>query len=284
MWFYKNINRNKKRKINKIEKKWKFNYIREDWTLISNTWFDYVYNFNESIWLWKVVLNDKINFINNNWILVSKWKLKVSKFYPWKMEQYNIPNNLFRISRLENLKSIIDLWILSRKLSRKYLEFENNSYNNIQDRRAQFWKYNLHEYVPLFFSKYPAMMYSTKIRENIFNQIILVFNWDLLLKKEVIFSDISLAYQDISENNIFDNLEKLKNIDFWIFEKKWWENDINIRKKKWAEVLVKKRIDFIWVKEIIYFDESKKEEIEWILKENGFNIKITYNNYEDYKW
>lgn len=277
----------KDRKIKKIERNWKFSYITEDGFLLSSFWFDYVYNFNEKVWLWKVILNWKYNFLNKDWILVAEWKdrnEKIDWFYPSKNSTYNIPTNLYRISRLENLNSIIDLWILSRNLSKKYLNFENNSYEHIQDRRSQFWKYNLHNYAPLFFSKYPAMLYSTKIRENINNQIIIVFDWNLITNDWIAFSDVSLAYSDITEDNLFDNLDFLKNLDFSLFENKWWENDITIRRKKWAEVLVKKRIDFKYAREILYFDKSKKEIIENILKDKWYNIPIKYNNYEDYKW
>lgn len=273
----------KDRKIKKIERNWKFSYIKEDGFIISSFWFDYVYNFNEKVWLWKVILNWKYNFLNKEWILVAEWKDIKHGFYPSKNSTYNIPTDLYRISRLENLNSIIDLWILSRELSKKYLNFENNSYGHIQDRRAEFWKYNLHEYAPLFFSKFPPMIYSTKIKENIINQIIIIFDWNLLTNHGIIFSDVSLAYSDITENNLFDDLNFLNNFDFSIFEKKWWENDISVRRKKWAEVLVKKRIDFKYAREIIFFDKSKREVIENILKEKWYNIPITYNNYEDYK-
>lgn len=286
MFDYTKYNK-KDRKIKKIERNWKYSYIWDDWYLISSFWFDYVYNFNEKIWLWKVILDWKYNFLNKDWILVAEWKNKNEKldwFYPSKSSTYKIPNYLYRISRLENLTSIIDLWILSRELSKKYLNFENNSYEHIQERRSQFWKYDLHEYAPLFFSKFPPMIYSTKIKENITNQIIIIFDWNLMLNDWIVFSDVSLAYTDITENNLFDDLDFLKNLDFSLFEKKWWENDISIRRKKWAEVLVKKRIDFKYAKEIIYFDKSKKEIIENILKEKWYNIPITYNNYENYKW
>lgn len=276
----------KDRKIKKIEKNWKFSYIWDDWYLICSFWFDYVYNFNEKIWLWKVILDWKQNFLNKEWILVSEWKDKDERqdwFYPSKKSTYKIPSYLYRISRLENLSSIIDLWILSRELSKKYLNFENNSYEHIQERRSQFWKYNLHEYAPLFFSKFPPMVYSTKIRENIDNQIIIIFDWNIMLNDWIVYSDVSLAYKDITENNLFDDLNILNDLDFSIFEKKWWEDDIAIKRRKWAEVLVKKRIDFKYAKEIIYFDKSKKEAIEAILKEKWYNLTITYNKYEDYK-
>ncbi len=276
----------KDRKIKKIERNWKYSYIWDDWFLISSFWFDYVYNFNEKIWLWKVILNWKYNFLNKEWTLVAEWKDKNEKiegFYPSKHSIYKIPNFLYRISRLENLNSIIDLWILSRELSKKYLNFENNSYEVIQERRSKFWKINLHEYAPLFFSKFPPMIYSTKVKENLCNQIIIIFDWNIMLTDWIAFSDISLAYKDITENNIFIDLSALVDFDFSIFEKKWWENVDVVRRKKWAEVLVKKRIDFKYAKEIIYFDKSKKELIENILKEKWYNISITYNNYEDYK-
>ncbi len=270
--------------------------------------------FNAKLYLPKLIclfnLNRYDDVLNVFSIIIKLWWLKeneeiilfnyfLSQLFEIKWEEYckkyidnntlnnpnlSIPSYLYRISRLENLTSIIDLWILSRNLSKKYLNFENNSYDHIQDRRSQFWKYNLHDYAPLFFSKYPAMIYSTKIRENINNQIVILFDWNLINDDWVAFSDVSLAYSDIAEDNLFDDLDLLKNLDFSLFEKKWWENDISIRKKKWAEVLVKKRIDFKYAREIIYFDKSKKEIIENILKEKWYNIPITYNNYEDYKW
>jgi len=282
----------KKRNIIKIERNWKYSYQKENWYLISTVWFDYVYNFNEKIWLGKVVLNGKYNFLNIEWILVADWEVVNEDkkhwpaylwFYPSKSSTYQIPSYLYRISRLENLNSIIDLWVLSRDLSKKYLKFENNSYEHIQERRSQFWEYNLHEYAPLFFSKFSPMMYSAKIKENITNQIIVIFDGNLMLQDDIAYSNVSLAYSNITEKNIFSDLEYLKYIDFSIFKKKWWEDDSMIRRKKGAEVLVKKRIDFKDAKKIIYFDESKKELIENILKDKWYNIPITYNNYENYK-
>lgn len=261
------------RQIQIIERNWKYSYIGEDGILISSFWFDSVDVFNEWVWLWKVILNWKYNFINKHWVLVKEWKEK----------KYNLPENLFRISRIENLESIIDLWVLSRNLSKKYLKFENNSYEHIQGRRSQFWEYNLHDYAPLFFSNFPAMLYSTKVRENITNQILIIFDWNLMLNDWIVFSDISLAYSDITEENLFNDLDFLRSLNFSIFEKKWWENDTIVRRKKWAEVLVKNRIDFKDAKKIIYFDEKKKESIEKLLKDKWYNIPITYNNYEDYK-
>jgi len=266
--------------IKVIKRNWKYSYMREDWFLISSFFFDMVDKFDEEKWIWKVFLNNKYNFINKNWILVSEWK----KFDKNNHIFYNIPDNLYRISRLENLQSVIELWILSRELASRYLNFKNNSYDNIQNRREQFWIYDLHKYAPLFFSKYPAMLYSAKIKENIENQILLIIDWKILLEKWVIFSDVSLAYQDVSEKNIFSDLNKLENLDFNIFNKKWWEDNVLLRKKKWAEVLVRKRIDFNFIKEIIYFDKNKKNEIKNILYKKWFShIPITYNNYEDYK-
>ena len=270
-------------KILIISRNGKFNYIRENWFLMSWIWFDYVYDFDIDKWIWKIILNNKSNYLNEEWILIWEWKDNLWEDIFTINKNIKIPKKLYRISRIENLSTIIEYGILSRILAYKYFPVKNNSYDNIQDRRSSFWVYNLHKYVPLFFSKYPPMMYSTKIKENISNQMILIFDWSLILEKWVIFSDVSLAYSNISVDNIFDDLGELNKINYSIFNQKWWENDINIRKKKWAEVLIKNRVDFRWVKEIIYFDKKKKNEIESILKENKFNITITYNNYGDYK-
>jgi len=276
--------RSKSKKIFKTEKNWKYNFINENWDLISKDWFDYVYKFNETKWIWKVVLNWKFNFINEKWEIISK---RIDRhLYSsclQKKEIYNFPEFLYRIERIENLEKIISLWFLSRNLAMKYIDFQNNSYDNIQNRRSYFWKYNLHDYVPLFFSMFPPMIYSNKISSNIKNQIILKIDWNILTEKWVLFSDISLAYWDVNENNIFDNLSFLKKFDFSIFNKKWRENDIEIRKKKWAEVLVSKRIDFSFVKSIICFNINSKMIIEDILLKNSINLYIDVKKYEDFR-
>ena len=61
------------------------------------------------------------------------------------------PKEFYRISRFSNLESIIELWLLSRNLADKKINYNNNSYLKIQERRDDLWKYNLHDYVPLFF-------------------------------------------------------------------------------------------------------------------------------------
>jgi len=198
------------------------------------------------------------------------------------IENIEKPKELYRISRFSNLESIIDLWILSRKLADKYINYKNNSYLNIQDRREYVWKYNLHDYAPLFFSLYPAMIYSNQIRENINDQIIIIFDWELIKQRWVLFSDISLAYKDKSEENIFDDISKIKNLDFSIFERKGWEDDIEIRKKKWAEVLIRDKIDFWFAKSIICFDFFLKQKIEKILEEKWYNLEVVYKDYIAY--
>ena len=56
-----------------------------------------------------------------------------------------------------------------------------------------------------------------------------------------------------------------------------------IRKKKWAEVLVSKRIDFSFVKSIICFNINSKMIIEDILLKNSINLYIDVKKYEDFR-
>ena len=124
------------------------------------------------------------------------------------------------------------------------------------------------------------MIYSTQIKDNIKDQIIIIFDKSLINQKWVLFSDISLAYSKKTERNIFENISKIKNLDFETFERKWWEKELEIRKKKWAEFLVKDKIDFSFAKSIICFDKQVKEKIESMLKEKWYNIEVYFKNYK----
>lgn len=191
--------------------------------------------------------------------------------------------NLYRIDVVNNLNSILKKWLLSRNKAEEFW-FINNSFDHIQKRREENFK-EIHDYVPIFFSKYSPMIVSS-MENSIYLQwkIIFIINSNVLKEENVLFSDISFAIKWASkEKNLFSNLKDLNKINYSLINKKGYINNDIFNKYKWVEVLVKNKLDISYIKEIIYFDENKKEEIESILKENGFNIPITYNNYEDYK-
>lgn len=246
---------------------------------------------NNVVWEWNLEITSLILTRDFQISPSDKKALLEKSKYLWFHEIHNkllnhnskfiLFDHVYRISRVENLDSILTHWLLSRALAKKNL-FIDNSYKHIQERRIKKIPY-LHSYVPLFFSQYPPMLFSNKVRSNISQNIIIVIDSCILNIDTTLFSDISLAYNDISEENIYSDIADLNKINFDIISKKWWIDNKVVNRIKWAEVLVKDKLDIAYFSKIIYFDETKKSLIENIVKKNWCAISIKYESYENYK-
>lgn len=189
------------------------------------------------------------------------------------LDQYNI-NYLYHITQIENVSSIIKYGLLSRnKIREKKICFKDIADQCVVNKEPE-----LHNYVRLFFATHTPMQYivenkfgSEKIVIISFNAL-LVFIWK---KKILQFSDGNAA---CNKTKFYSNIEDLDKLDWRLINKVKKAYSPEYKRKKSAEVLIKDKIEQMYISNIFCCNQRAKMELLILLKDyNEFVDKIVVN-------
>jgi len=190
----------------------------------------------------------KLGAINNNQYEIIAREIGVKTFHNKRNQKEQIKdlfasyktNSLWHLTHFSNIKSILNLGILSHKCAKNHREYDISEHS-VQDRRAKISDpiYNncLHSYVPLFLRNSTPMLYS---RRDLKDELVFI-EVDVLcvMQDGYLITDGNAASRDTEFYSSIDSLDKLP---WTVLDADFWNNHLDGKRKRSAEVLVPKRV------------------------------------------
>lgn len=169
---------------------------------------------------------------------------------------------LFYIAHLNNIKSILELGILSHNLAHNSgvitFDISNPQVNARRNRIEPSLGGNIHDFTPLFIHpKNPTFFYWCK-HENRDNLILLRVNPHILLADNVAFSDGNAA---VRTTNFYKNIDDFNKLNWTVIKDNYWTNHPDGTRIKCSEVLVQEKIPLYYVNDIFVYSETTLEKI-----------------------
>lgn len=180
---------------------------------------------------------------------------------------------LYYISHIKNINSILNHGLLCKNLVRKYeLKYRDLSLTTCQERRRikNLGNLSLHYYVPLYFAHLNPMTY-LRLRDTHKEDLcfICVSN-EVLSLPDVYYSDGNAAANNTRFYKLADKLELLDKTLTDIENARYWGGDKNLNDKKYqdnkrircAEVLVPNKIPVSMFNRIVVYTKSVIDKLE----------------------
>lgn len=194
------------------------------------------------------------------------------------IEKYSI-KSFYHLTHISNLKSILEKGILAKN------ELDQNEYVDISDQNIQRVRNKkkildqedktLHDFVPLFWSPNPPMLYAIKDE---YPQDILY----LQIRPEV----IALPYIVFTDGNArslktmqYRDLDQLDSLDWELLRRKYWRVDNpevhkENKRKRAAEILIPSKIDPSFIFRISTKTKEIQKKVIQIVRESKVDISI----------
>jgi hypothetical protein len=210
---------------------------------------------------------------NGKWIIWPKNAL-VEFIYKFNNFRIDILNNysvnyFYHMTHINNIQSILKYGLLPNGNNYQINDISDLDVNNRRFKLEPIYNKSIHKYVPLYFNPKNAMLY---VRKNIQQDIvILVLKKDLILKNKVVFTDGNAS---CAITKFFNKIEDLSQLDWECLKDNTWNDHIDGKRKRMAEILVPDYVSIDNIEYIICNNTNVKIKIEDILKQMNLNIKI----------
>ena len=201
-----------------------------------------------------------IRYSNNREILAQRKKLN-----PQNLRK--IPfRGLFYITHIDNIKSILELGILSHNLAHQSnivnTDISNQMVNARRNRFDSELGGNIHDFAPLYFNHKNPMLYTLCKNSDKNNLVLLKVNPHILLVENVAFSDGNASSRSTS---FYKDINDFNELNWTLINKgSWYNYEFGIqegRRLMCSEVLVKEKIPSYYIDEIFVYSEQTLEKI-----------------------
>lgn len=202
---------------------------------------------------------------------------KKAKLDPQKLTK--IPfGGLFYTAHIDNIKSILDIGILSHNLAHsKGLVTEDISNKQVNERRNRIVETldgNIHDYAPLYFNPRNPMLYFLCKNMDKRKLVLLKVNPHILLTDNVAFSDGNAA---VMTTNFYNNIDDFNKLNWNVIQNEYWTNHPDGKRIKCSEVLVRDKIPMFYITDLFTYNQETLEKILPYFP-NHLGIKVSINN------
>jgi hypothetical protein len=195
-------------------------------------------------------------------------------------EQYlsKIPfGGLFYTAHLDNIKSILELGILSHNIAHsKGVVNVDISMQQVNERRNRIEPTlggNIHDFAPLYINPKNPMLYYLCVNGQRENLILLKVTPQILLADNVAFSDGNAA---VRTTNFYTNIDDFNKLNWTIIKDNYWTNHPDGKRIKCSEVLVQGKIPIYYVTNIFTYCEATLDKV-LLLFPNHLGIETNIN-------
>ncbi|MDY3521947.1 DUF4433 domain-containing protein [Riemerella anatipestifer] len=195
-------------------------------------------------------------------------------------EQYlsKIPfGGLFYTAHLDNIKSILELGILSHNIAHsKGVVNVDISMQQVNERRNRIEPTlggNIHNFAPLYINPKNPMLYYLCANGQRENLILLKVTPQILLADNVAFSDGNAA---VRTTNFYTNIEDFNKLNWTIIKDNYWTSHPEGKRIKCSEVLVEDKIPIYYVTNIFTYSEATLDKI-LLMFPNHLGIQTNIN-------
>jgi len=158
------------------------------------------------------------------------------------LDQYKI-SCLFHMTHIDNVANILEHGLLAHGNPYQRKDISDCDVNNRRLRAEPIYHKPIHSYVPFYFNPRNPMLYYRQNQQD--DIVILILSKELILSKGALFTDGNAS----SDKTLFTNdINNLDIIDWNCINGKYWNDHVDGKRKKMAEVLVP---DFVDAKNIL---------------------------------
>jgi len=184
--------------------------------------------------------------------------------------RYHI-NYFYHMTHIDNVASILKHGLLSHTNSFVKQDISNHSVNSRRARREPIYYRSIHSYVPFYFNPKNAMLYARRdMQEDI---VILVFDKSIFFEDGAIFTDGNAS---ADATRFFKNPNDLDKLNWdCIFYSEYWNDFVDGKRQRMAELLVPNRVSSSKIAKIICSNSGTKRVLERLT-----NIRIEVNPYQ----
>lgn len=205
---------------------------------------------------------------------------------PLKKLEINLPElknyditKLWHMTHIDNLSNIqkhgLISYYKSRKLGLLKFDISNPGVQNHRNRKEPIYNNSIHSYVPLYFNPRNPMLY---VRKNLQSFIIILeFNANSIFQYDkVIFTDGNAASQN---TKFYSSISDLKYLDWLCLNAmSYWNDFIDGKRKRCAEILVPNKIPLNEVCKIICYNSYSSNNVKKVLNDN-IEVQINEKHY-----
>jgi hypothetical protein len=189
-------------------------------------------------------------------VLASKEKLK-------DQHLSRIPfGALFNVAPIQNLSGILQHGILSHNGAHNNgmvrTDISNPSVNSRRNRIEASLGTNLHDYAPMFINPRNATFYYWCHNKPRTDVILLKINPNILLEKDIAFSDGNAA---VTGTRFYKDIEDFNRLDWLVIKQEYWTTHPDGKRIKCAEVLAKDYIPLHYIDEIYVYDQNALDQV-----------------------
>jgi len=143
---------------------------------------------------------------------------------------------IYHMTHIDNVPGILKHGLQAHGNSYQKTDISNQDVNSRRSRREPVYGKRIHDYVPFYFSPRNAMLYAQHNEDDI---VILKLDASLMYENGMIFTDGNASSGDTNFYRDFCDLERLN----WnCIHAKYWNDYVDGRRMKMAEVLLPKKV------------------------------------------
>lgn len=213
-----------------------------------------------------------IRWVLSPMILVPKFprnmlKILMSDFQKQIRQKYFL-NYFYHMTHVDNLPSILSAGEIKAKNRIKENEYKRLSNDDVQKRRAKrvVNSLPLHDYVPLYIGPKTPMVAVNQNQNEDF--MFLRFSLDILKISGTVIADGNATTWSTKFVQ-FNEIDDLGCLDIDAIRGVKYSGDLELRRKKQAEILVPHGLSLSYILDIICYSESAKKRLLLIFKESG---------------
>lgn len=182
---------------------------------------------------------------------------------------------LFYMAHIDNLKSILEIGILSHNLAHSKgivnVDISNREINEKRKRIEPKNGHSIHDYAPLYITPKNPMHKSLDQKQVVENIVFFKINPHILLEKNVLFSDGNAAEESTKFYNTISDFNRL---NWECIQDTYWETYADGKRVKCSEVLILNQIQNYYINEIYCRSEGTLFKILGLFP-NHLGIKIS---------
>lgn len=192
--------------------------------------------------------------------------------------QYGV-SGLYHMTHVNNLNSILQNGLLSHTKAREdgFMKVDIAN-NDVNDRRAHpepIHNRPIHDYAPLYFNPHNPMLYVRKDQQE--SIVIIEFSPTIFLKDGVIFSDGNAAVHTTatysSKTTFYSDLKDMNKLNWACIHNDYWNDYVDGKRIKCAEVLVPDVIERGYITRIHYLKENPQ--LKDVAKKYGIELEYS---------
>jgi hypothetical protein len=129
----------------------------------------------------------------------------------------------------------------------------------------------IHDYVPLFFGARPSMLYAVKFKVPQEDVVYLAVRWNVLELASTVFTD---GHAATAGTQFYVDKAMLNQVDQAAVGATIWNKPPELRRKKAAEVLVRRHLPVDYIARLVVRDEGARIKLAQIVTTRGLNLPV----------